>query len=436
MKLALVAALPPGGAPESGHALRLAEALGALGHEVHALAGVESRELSVPGLTVHASMRDWTWRDLPRLAGFLRRTRPDALILHYVGWAYGAHPMVTLAPGLARALGRGTRTATCLTSWGGASLRAWLRPAGRPGRGVPRGLETGSGAAGAAPAPAPVPAPGTGQRPPRLLRALSFGRLDARFGTIFSASDRIVVLSEAHRAVFAAYEPRAAGKLAVVPPGPAIRLAPAPDPDARRRSREGLGAAPEDFLLVYLGFVYPGKGLETLLRAMKELAVSESRSRLVLAGGVHPTAGAAHLASLRALADELGVAGRVTWTGGFDWDSPAPSEWLRAADACVLPFDAGLQLNNSSFAAAAAHELPVISTRGAGTEPAFADGENVRLCPPRDPGALAAAVRELANDAELRGRLGRGALDLAAKRLSWRAIAGQFMELLGRPARP
>ena len=38
--------------------------------------------------------------------------------------------------------------------------------------------------------------------------------------------------------------------------------------------------------------------------------------------------------------------------------------YLCAADICVLPFNVGVRLNNSSFAAAAAHGLPIVTTRG------------------------------------------------------------------------
>jgi glycosyltransferase involved in cell wall biosynthesis len=423
VKLAIIAELPPEGAPESEHALRLSEALAACGAEVHALAGRSSQSLERPALTVHPLMRDWTWRDLPRLLSFLRRTKPDALLLHYLGFVYHEHPMVTLAPGLAHWLRPGTRTVTCLTNCSGSSLLGWLRPAGVR----PRKLPTGEEAVRLPRQPADVPGDG---RLPRLMRALTLGRIDGRFGSILSASDRIVVLSEVHRAAFAAYEPRAAGKLVVIPPGPVIRTAPPLDAGARRKCREGLGAAPEDFVFIYFGFIYSGKGLDTLLRAFRLLAARRPGVRLVMAGGVNPVIGPGHLEAMRALAGELGIAERVAWTGGFPWDSPEPSEWLQAADACVLPFDSGLQLNNSSFAAAAAHGLPVVSTRGAGVEPPFVDGENVRLCPPAQPEALAAAMQELVDDPGLRARLGSAALKLAEGPLSWKSIAGRFMELL------
>jgi len=62
---------------------------------------------------------------------------------------------------------------------------------------------------------------------------------------------------------------------------------------------------------------------------------------------------------------------------------------------------------------------PVISTRGKTLERFFLHGENVFLCPPRDPDALAAAIQSLMDRADLRARLGLGALKLSEEWFSW-----------------
>jgi glycosyltransferase involved in cell wall biosynthesis len=76
-------------------------------------------------------------------------------------------------------------------------------------------------------------------------------------------------------------------------------------------------------------------------------------------------------------------------------------------------------MNNSTFAAAAAHGLPIISTRGKTLERFFLHGENVFLCPPRDPEAPAATIQTVTDRAELRGHLASGALKLAGEWFSW-----------------
>lgn len=93
----------------------------------------------------------------------------------------------------------------------------------------------------------------------------------------------------------------------------------------------------------------------------------------------------AHEVQLRAGARELGVESRIVWTGAYDANSLDPSRFLHQADAGILPFDLGVSLRNTSFAALAAHSLPVVTTRGPDLARTFVDGENVLLCPPRDP---------------------------------------------------
>jgi glycosyltransferase involved in cell wall biosynthesis len=95
----------------------------------------------------------------------------------------------------------------------------------------------------------------------------------------------------------------------------------------------------------------------------------------------------------------------------------------------VLPFELGIYLNNSSFSVAATHGVPIVTTRPEALDPGIRDGENVLLCPPREPEALAAAVESLMDDEGLRRGLGRGAAELARARLSWERVMNDTLEL-------
>ena len=93
--------------------------------------------------------------------------------------------------------------------------------------------------------------------------------------------------------------------------------------------------------------------------------------RLLMIGGVPDAASMRdrdYPERMKALAHELGVADRVAWTGYVD-DPPPPA--IHAADACVLPFVQGVQLDNGSMAVVTSHGLPVITTRGPAIEPEF-----------------------------------------------------------------
>ena len=117
--------------------------------------------------------------------------------------------------------------------------------------------------------------------------------------------------------------------------------------------------------------------------------------------------------------EELGIDDKVKWTGGYAWNSDEASGYLRAADVCVLPFDTGVSLHNSSFAAAAAHGLPVITTRGEILEQPFIHQKNVFLCPPKNPEAMALAMATLIDNPEIRQDHRLGALELAREWYSW-----------------
>jgi sugar transferase (PEP-CTERM/EpsH1 system associated) len=80
-------------------------------------------------------------------------------------------------------------------------------------------------------------------------------------------------------------------------------------------------------------------------------------------------------------------------------------EALSAVDVFVLP--SLMEGHPLAVLEAMAAGKPVVATRVGGNHEAVEDGRTGLLVPPRDPGALAAAVRSLARDPETAGRMGR-----------------------------
>jgi len=197
----------------------------------------------------------------------------------------------------------------------------------------------------------------------------------------------------------------------------------------RERGRAQLGVRGDEFLLAFFGYVDQTKGIETLFKAVQLVSASIHNVRLVMIGGGRGSAQV--LSSQRAritvsyeekmlrYSEQLGIADKVMWLSGYDWDSDEASLYLLAADACVLPFDQGVTLNRSSFAAAVAHGLPIITTEGERLESPFKHQENVFLCPPKDPQALAVAIDVLMRDHALQQRLRKGSAQLASQWFSW-----------------
>jgi glycosyltransferase involved in cell wall biosynthesis len=184
-------------------------------------------------------------------------------------------------------------------------------------------------------------------------------------------------------------------------------------------------------VIVYFGYLYPEKGVETVLDAAGLARASVPALRLLMIGGTpanladrDPT----YLQRLLARARECGLAERTHWAGHCDGATALAH--LRAADACVLPFTQGVRLHHSSFAVAASAGLPVITTRGPHLEPEFRDRENVLLFAPGDAAAAAAAITELALMPSLRDTLRGGALEFARGRSSWQAVVRETVRIL------
>jgi len=264
---------------------------------------------------------------------------------------------------------------------------------------------------------------------------VGWGDLSSAYGTILRDSDRLIALSEPHRELLTRGDTILGEKCLVIPPPPIMPMCAESNGAVRQRAREALRVAADECLIAYYGYVYPGKGIETLLKAFS-LVHKRRRVRLVIVGGSnevvlrelnHPR----YPVELRELAEQLGIENQVTWTGYYPADSDQGSFYLRGADIGVLPFDEGVMLNRSSLAAVAAHGLPIITTKGDIVESIFADEENVLLCPPKDPESLGNAIERLMDNCELRRRLSRGALEMSRERFSWESAVKQTLESFG-----
>lgn len=135
---------------------------------------------------------------------------------------------------------------------------------------------------------------------------------------------------------------------------------------------------------------------------------------------------------LQAQARALEVADRVVFLGYRD-DIP---ELLAACDLFVLPslFE-GLPV---AVLEAMAAGKPVIASAIGGTDEAIVNGETGLLVPPRDPAALARAIRTLLSDCELAGRLAAAAKVRVRERFSAdtmvQRVIGLYEEVLASAA--
>jgi glycosyltransferase involved in cell wall biosynthesis len=242
------------------------------------------------------------------------------------------------------------------------------------------------------------------------------------YGTLLRDSSHVIALSARHLDAFAKVYSGVRTKAEVIPAPSFVRALSEDAGYARRRGRQALGLEENEIAIIYYGFLYPLKGVETLVKAFCQLPAN---TRLLIVGG---SVSEDYARGLHELSRKTGKDERVVWTGHCGDEKS--SLYLYAGDICVLPFDVGVRLNNSSFAAAAAHGLPIVTTRGEMLEDDFVDRENILLCPPKDPGAMAEAIHELIRFPELRSRLRSGAQQLHEQRFAADRIIGSTLRLL------
>jgi glycosyltransferase involved in cell wall biosynthesis len=174
--------------------------------------------------------------------------------------------------------------------------------------------------------------------------------------------------------------------------------------EARAKGRADLGVPPHAFVIATVGNLVPKKDHHTLLDAFATAFAQHPDTHLVIIGGGPLEA------ELRARAATLGVAERVLFTG----QRPGVADLYGAFDLFVLSsLHEGLPL---ALLEAMASELPVIATSVGGIPEVVTDGRDGLLVSPRDPGALADAMRSIARDEETAARLAAAA----------RVTAGRF----------
>ena len=105
------------------------------------------------------------------------------------------------------------------------------------------------------------------------------------YGTLLRDSARIIALSTPHRDLLADHYSEVKEKSGKPPPPPLIRFCPDQPSIARKRARDAIGAAESAFVLINWEVIYPGKGVETLLQALRIACRQKPNLHLVLVGG-------------------------------------------------------------------------------------------------------------------------------------------------------
>lgn len=377
-------------AGEADHAYYLSQHLAKKGIEVHVLTTRGSTTQGLGNVRVYPMMKRWSWLEMPLVLKIIKQVKPHTVLLFYSGGPlYQNHPMITFCPTFLKSAFPQTRFVTQFENPFPPTSRSFCT---------------------------------------RLVRKIGKPWFDA-FGTLLRRSDYLIFLSERQGDVLMKHFPAIQEKSLVLPPPPLIEVVPDGTGMVRELSREDLDINDDEFLLAYFGLIYPSKGIETLLQALKIVKAQKPNVRLVLIGGVGGSTGEKYQEEMKHLSKQLGLDPHVIWVGGYERGSHQASTFLRAADLGVLPMDRGIALNNSSLAAMVAHGLPVVTTKGESLEQPFQNGKNLLLCESQDPNGLARAIIATIDDSGLRNRLQKGSVDLAHECFSWEGTVRKTLSI-------
>lgn len=170
-----------------------------------------------------------------------------------------------------------------------------------------------------------------------------------------------------------------------------------------RSSRNGSNAA-DPVQILSVGRAVEKKGYDVLMRALAALPGDLNWTFVHIGGGDQ-------LARLKPLAQQLGIAGRITWKGALAQEEVL--EHYRRADifalACRIAADGDRDGLPNVLVEASSQNLVCISTNISGVPELLTDRENGFVVPPEDPMALARALEEAIRAPDLRHRLGHAA---------------------------
>ncbi len=188
-------------------------------------------------------------------------------------------------------------------------------------------------------------------------------------------------------------------------------------------------------VVLYFGFLRPGKGLETLLKAWKKVARATEDAVLVVAGG-SPTKSRRYAFGtrtevtypnrLKTLARDLGVESSVVFTGYVPREQVP--RLLASSEIIVLPYDRGWSPSGPLHKALSSGR-PIIASSVPGFTNLLEHGNNALLTQPGDAEAFADSIALLLNNRTFAEELGIRARSFAKTILSWGPIAEKTLNV-------
>ncbi|MFN9399418.1 MAG: glycosyltransferase family 4 protein [Dolichospermum sp.] len=195
----------------------------------------------------------------------------------------------------------------------------------------------------------------------------------------------------------------------------------------REAARTRLEIDPEAKVVLYVGRFDPRKGIETLVRAVRESKFYESKQlQLIIGGGCTPgNADAKERDRIAGIVNELGMDECTSLPGCLSREIlPA---YYAAADVCVVPS------HYEPFGLVAIEAMacgtPVVASDVGGLQFTVVNEETGLLVPPQNVPAFNHAIDQILSHPQWQQELGKAAKKRVIDKFSWHGVASQLDKL-------
>ncbi|WP_071189554.1 glycosyltransferase family 1 protein [Trichormus sp. NMC-1] len=202
----------------------------------------------------------------------------------------------------------------------------------------------------------------------------------------------------------------------------------------REAGRAALGIDPESKVILYVGRFDPRKGIETLVRAVRESEFYGSKDlKLIIGGGSTPgNSDGRERDRIEGIVNELGMSECTIFAGRL---SPEIlPNYYAAADVCVIP--SHYEPFGLVAVEAMASGTPVIASDVGGLQFTVVNENTGLLVPPQDVAAFSNAIDRILSNPEWRTQLGQAGNRRVMSKFSWDGVAMQLDELYTQLLQP
>ncbi|WP_066816555.1 glycosyltransferase [Sphingomonas mali] len=190
---------------------------------------------------------------------------------------------------------------------------------------------------------------------------------------------------------------------------------------------------PDHKTIMTFGLLSPGKGIETMIRAMPAIIDRCPEAMYRIVGATHPhlvaQEGERYRESLQNLARDLGVDAHLQWENRF-LDEADLLDRLALADVYVTPYRNPEQITSGTLSYAAALGKPIVATPYVHATELLADGRGI-LVAFDDADAMAQAVGGLLEDDQLRERMA-ARIHAHGRTLTWSRMVVRTLDQFDR----